>query len=63
MVHNDNGGLVYQLRDQAAAVWTEPEVRLAKGVNDVNNGAANGPDFDGSIGGSSTSTRSGSATS
>ncbi len=55
MIHNNNGGLVFQLRDEAAAVWTEPEVRLVKGVRDVNNGAVNGPDFDGSRLGGSTS--------
>ncbi len=57
MVHNNNGGLVYQLRDEAAAEWTEPEVRLAKGVRDVNDVTVNGPDFDGSIGSGSTSTQ------
>ncbi len=55
MIHNNNGGLVFQLRDEASAEWTEPEVRLVKGVRDVNNGAVNGPDFDGSRLGGSTS--------
>ncbi len=54
MVHNNNGGLVYQFRDQAAVEWTEPEVRIAKGVADVNGGAANPADFDGSLIGGST---------
>ena len=36
LVHNNNGGLVFQMRDQAAAEWTEPQVRLAKGVDHVN---------------------------
>ncbi len=54
MITNNNGGLVYQFRDQSAAIWTEPEVRLAKGVEDLNAGAANGADFDGSQTGGST---------
>ena len=51
MVHNNSAGLVYQYRDEAAAVWTEPQVRLAKGVDHVNTAASNGPDFDNSLGG------------
>lgn len=54
MVTNNNGGLVTQFRDQSAVIWTEPEVRLAKGVADVNAGAANGADFDDSLNGGST---------
>ncbi|MDH3680139.1 MAG: isopeptide-forming domain-containing fimbrial protein, partial [Acidimicrobiia bacterium] len=54
LVHNNNGGKVFQLRDQAEAEWTEPEVRLAKGIDTVNGGSSNGPDFDGSLGGGST---------
>ena len=54
LIHNNNGGLVFQLRDQAAAEWTEPEVRLAKGVDHVNTAASNGADFDGSLTGGST---------
>ena len=54
LIFNDNGGLVYQLRDQATVEWTEPEVRLAKGVADVNAGPANPADFDGSLTGGST---------
>lgn len=54
MISNNNGGLVYQFRDQAEVIWTEPEVRLAKGVADVNGGTANGADFDNSLNGGST---------
>ncbi|MCB0990119.1 MAG: DUF11 domain-containing protein [Acidimicrobiales bacterium] len=54
LVHNNNGGLVYQYRDQAAVEWTEPQVRLATGVDTVNAGGSNGPDFDGSLTGGST---------
>ncbi|MCP3937918.1 MAG: isopeptide-forming domain-containing fimbrial protein [Actinomycetia bacterium] len=54
MVHNNNAGLVFQYRDQAEAEWTEPEVRLATGVDTVNAGASNGPDYDTSLSGGST---------
>lgn len=54
MTHNNNGGLVYQYRDGVPAEWTEPEVRLAKGVDNVNAGPSNGPDQDGSLTGGST---------
>lgn len=54
MITNNNGGLVYQFRDQSAVIWTEPEVRLAKGVEDVSPGPANGADFDGSLTGGTT---------
>ena len=61
LVHNNNGGLVFQLRDGAPAVWTEPQLRLAKGVSAVDSAdnsidqSGLGPDFDGSLTGGSTS--------
>lgn len=54
LITNNNGGEVFQFRDQSTATWTEPEVRLAKGVADVDAGAANPADFDGSLTGGST---------
>ncbi len=33
--HNDSAGNVYPLRDQADAIWAEPEVDLVKGVYEV----------------------------
>ncbi len=54
LVNNNNGGVVFQLRDQATTAWTEPEARLGKGVEDVDGGTANGADFDDSLSGGST---------
>jgi large repetitive protein len=61
MIHNQNGGVVFQYRDEAPAEWTEPEVDLVKGVKAVDavdnalDRAGQGPDFDGSASGGSTS--------
>ncbi len=54
LVHNNNGGLVFQLRDATPVEWAEPQVMIAKGVADVDDGPANGADFDGSLSGGST---------
>ena len=43
----NTSGDVFQLRDDADALWAEPELTLLKGVRDVNDGAVNGPDVDG----------------
>lgn len=54
LTFNNNAGLVYQLRDDAAVVWAEPEVQIAKGVANVDGGTGNPADFDGSLTGGST---------
>ncbi|MGI9614013.1 MAG: SdrD B-like domain-containing protein, partial [Acidimicrobiales bacterium] len=56
LVHNNNGGLVFQLRDQTDAEWTEPQVRVATGVDSVNGSPSAGPDSDGSLTSGSTAT-------
>ncbi len=43
---NTSGG-VFPLRDDADAVWSEPELDLTKGVRQVNGGAVNSPPIDG----------------
>ncbi len=43
----NTSGDVFQLRDDADALWAEPELTLVKGVGDVNDGTANGPNVDG----------------
>ncbi len=61
LTHNQNGGLVFQYRDQAPMEWAEPEVTLSKGVKAVSapdttlNLGPNPPDYDGSLSGGSTS--------
>lgn len=60
MVWNNNGGRVFQLRDETPAEWAEPQLRLAKGVaavDSTDDGIDLGPlgaDHDGSLGGGST---------
>ena len=62
MIHNQNGGIVFQYRDEAPAEWTEPEVDLVKGVKAVDaadnslDRSGRGPDWDGSATGGSTGT-------
>ncbi len=62
MIHNQNGGVVFQYRDEAPAEWTEPELDLVKGVKAVDaadnslDRSGRGPDWDGSATGGSTTT-------
>ncbi len=61
MTHNQSAGTVFQYRDEVPAEWTEPQLDLAKGVQNVDapdntlDLGPNGIDFDGSTTGGSTS--------